>query len=317
MSDQEQVPLPPPYDYDHHETPLKDELSSVQLLTSMPFSTVERPTIDYFIAESARVSYQKGTRTINDDRTLTRYLLRHRHTTPFEMVRFCFLVCAPLDVVQQWRTHRTAHFCSFNTESLRYSQARDGVYVPEKFRPQHTSNRQASNDDPSTWFEHTEFSEALHARGVRQAYTDALSANIAREQARLVLPMNQYTEFRVSIDLHNLFHFLALRCDEHAQWEIRQYANAMFNMIERLVPIACEAWMDYTFHAMTLTRLEVDALRSYILALRQLSHGKVAYVPVRSDNARERDEYKKKFDSLTSVVFFDSPVLEEETQCKS
>jgi len=217
---------------------------------------------DSAIASAARVSYGAGTRSVSDDRGLIRYLMRHRHTTPFEMAEVKLLVRVPMDTWRQWIRHRTA---SVNEYSTRYSLAIDSTYetAPDQWRKQAASNRQGSDgklDEASG----AEFSaaEADFHRKARQLYQARVDAGIAREQARKDLPLSTYTEAYWKCDLHNLFHFLALRMESHAQWEIVQYAAAIGEQIIRpLFPISYEAFLDYRLGAVTLTRLDQGVIQ--------------------------------------------------------
>jgi thymidylate synthase (FAD) len=225
------------------------------------------------------VSYGAGTKKINEDRGLIRYLLRHRHTTPLEMVEFKFHVAMPIFVARQWIRHRTANV---NEYSARYSIVPDRFYRPsiDTVRKQSTSNRQGGDEviDVSTAGEFLallEDSEALYAR-----YIDLTERGVARELARAALPVSVYTEWYWKCDLHNLLHFLSLRMDPHAQIEIRDYATAMYDLIKPIVPITCEAFEDYRMNSMQLTGLEIEAMRS----------GE----PLGTSNKRETQEWEAK-----------------------
>ncbi|MDD3469124.1 MAG: FAD-dependent thymidylate synthase [Thermoguttaceae bacterium] len=219
---------------------------------------------DRSIVQAARVSYGEGTRKMSDDRTLLRYLLRHQHTTPFEMADLKFLVRVPMDTWRQWIRHRTA---SVNEYSTRYSIAINSMYAtePDAWRTQSTTNRQGSADyfdaDAGQTFSD---SERVFQQTARTLYEEMIEAGVAREQARKNLPLSTYTEAYWKIDLHNLFHFLALRMELAAQQEIVHYATIIGEQIVRpLFPFAWEAFVDYSLHAMTLSRIEQDFL-SYL-----------------------------------------------------
>ncbi len=236
-------------------------------------------TADFAIVQAARVSYGEGTKQINEDRGLIRYLARHRHSTPFEMVEFKFHHVMPIFIARQWIRHRTANV---NEYSARYSVVRDRFYRPdlENVRKQSLANRQGG-DEPIEAATAQEFLDYLAK--VESSYADyqsLMDKGVARELARIGLPVNVYTEWYWKIDLHNLFHFLSLRMDEHAQQEIRDYATAMYRLIEPIVPIAAEAFMDYNLGGMHLTRLEIEAIRS----------GQ----PLNSQNKRETAEWEAK-----------------------
>src|SRR5437764_3956483 len=244
----------------------------VALLDVMPGFAPVGKTADFAIVQAARVSYGEGTRQVNEDRGLIRYLARHRHTTPFEMVEFKFHHVMPIFVARQWIRHRTANV---NEYSARYSVVRDRFYHPtaENVRKQSATNRQGGDEpmDPVTAQEFLDYLDEIE-RGYAK-YEQFLQKGVAREIARIALPASVYTEWYWKIDLHNLFHFLSLRMDEHAQQEIRDYADAMFELVRPIVPIAAEAFVDYNFQSIHLTRLEVEAIKG----------GK----PLASENKRE------------------------------
>jgi len=233
----------------------------VALLDVMPRFVPVGKTADFAIVQAARVSYGLGTKQVNEDRGLIRYLARHRHTTPFEMVEFKFHHVMPIFVARQWIRHRTANV---NEYSARYSVVKDRFYRPsmESIRQQSATNRQGGDQpaDVSTAEDFLRYLEATEAHYAE--YEQMLEKGVARELARIGLPLSVYTEWYWKIDLHNLFHFLSLRMDPHAQREIRDYASAMFALIQPIVPIAAEAFLDYQLNAMTLSGLEIEALRS-------------------------------------------------------
>jgi thymidylate synthase (FAD) len=217
---------------------------------------------DASVVQAARVSYGEGTRRVSDDRQLIRYLLRHAHTTPFEMAELKFLVRVPMDCWRQWIRHRTA---SVNEYSTRYSLAIDAMQATtaDEWRSQAVSNRQGSGDAVTE-----EIGRQLSAdeqellRQARSVYEARLAAGIAREQARKDLPLSTYTEAYWKIDLHNLLHFLALRMDAHAQLEIRRYAETIGReIVAPLFPAVWEAFLDYRVEALRLTRLDREVIR--------------------------------------------------------
>jgi thymidylate synthase (FAD) len=218
--------------------------------------------IDYLgddgaIVQAARVSYGQGTRQVSDDRGLIRYLLRQRHTTPFEMCELKLHLRIPMDAWRQWIRHRTA---SVNEYSTRYSIAIDAAQrtSPDQWRLQAQGNRQGSEGrlDLQTGRQLSERERQLQEQA-RAVYEERLQAGIAREQARKDLPLATYTEAYWKMDLHNLLHFLALRMDAHAQLEIRSYAEIIGRQIvARWVPLTWEAFEDYRLGALVLSRLE-------------------------------------------------------------
>ncbi len=216
---------------------------------------------DAAIVQAARVSYGAGTRKVSDDRGLIRYLLRHRHTTPFEMCSLKLHVRVPMDAWRQWIRHRTA---SVNETSTRYSVAIDAAQrtAPDRWRLQAASNKMGSEGlvDESRGRELSR-EEAELQDHARMVYNRRLEAGIAREQARKDLPLCTYTEAYWKIDLHNLLHFLALRMDRHAQQEIRAYATVIGKeIVSRWVPATWEAFEDYRLGATSLSRLETAIL---------------------------------------------------------
>ena len=217
---------------------------------------------DEAIVQAARVSYGEGTKKIHEDRGLIRYLMRHQHTTPFEMCEIKMHLRVPMDCWRQWIRHRTANI---NEYSTRYSVAIDSAQAtgPGEWRKQSAENRQGSEEllDREIGELLSEEERELQARA-REVYERRLEKGVAREQARKDLPLSTYTEAYWKIDLHNLLHFLALRLDPHAQAEIRAYSQAIGNeIVRRWCPIAWEAFEDYRLNALGLTRIEKEILR--------------------------------------------------------
>ena len=217
---------------------------------------------DDAIVQAARVSYGKGTSKVSQDRGLIRYLMRHRHTTPFEMVEFKFHAKMPIFVARQWVRHRTANI---NEYSLRYSEARDEFYTPD---PEHIQFQSALNkqgragkvpkkltDKVIKYF--MEISERSF-----EMYQELNEAGLARELIRAILPVNLYTEWYWKNDLHNLLHFIGLRSDLHAQYEIRVYSDAMATFVKQVAPFAWEAYQDYVVDGMRFSRIEQGLLES-------------------------------------------------------
>ena len=218
---------------------------------------------DESIVQAARVSYGKGTKKISEDRGLVRYLMRNWHTTPFEMCEIKLHVRVPMDCWRQWIRHRTANV---NEYSTRYSEAIDASQKtsPEEWRAQAATNRQGSGDflEPSVGEELTRAEDELH-RASREVYEERLRRGVAREQARKDLPLSTYTEAYWKVDLHNLFHFLMLRMDSHAQLEIRSYANVIGDeIVSRWCPVAWEAFVDYRLKSAALTRYDVEIVQA-------------------------------------------------------
>ena len=220
---------------------------------------------DGSVVQAARVSYGEGTRKVSDDRQLIRYLLRHAHTTPFEMAELKFVVRVPMDCWRQWIRHRTA---SVNEYSTRYSLAIDSMQTTgdDEWRSQAANNRQGSAGlmAKSAGERLTQSEQELQSLA-RKVYEERLQAGIAREQARKDLPLSTYTEAYWKIDLHNLLHFLALRMDSHAQLEIRRYAETIGQQIVApLFPLVWEAFLDYRVEAMRLTRLDRETIQRLV-----------------------------------------------------
>ncbi len=222
---------------------------------------------DGSVVQAARVSYGEGTRKVSDDRQLIRYLMRHAHTTPFEMAELKFVVRVPMDCWRQWIRHRTA---SVNEYSTRYSLAIDSMQATadDEWRTQAASNRQGSAGlvAAADGQRLTEAERDLQGLA-RKVYEERLAAGIAREQARKDLPLSTYTEAYWKIDLHNLLHFLALRMDSHAQLEIRRYAETIGReIVAPLFPLVWEAFLDYRVEAMRLTRLDREVIGRLVAA---------------------------------------------------
>jgi len=217
---------------------------------------------DAAIVQAARVSYGAGTKKVSDDRTLIRYLLRHRHTTPFEMAEVKLLVRVPMDCWRQWIRHRTANV---NEYSTRYSVAIDSLQTtaPDEWRTQAVSNRQGSDGVlPIEQGHRLSEAEKAFQQSARDLYHERLETGVARELARKDLPLCTYTEAYWKVDLHNLLHFLALRMDSHAQQEIRDYATTIGEkIVARLFPVVWEAFQDYRMQGLSLTRLDIEVIQ--------------------------------------------------------
>jgi thymidylate synthase (FAD) len=246
----------------------------VALIDAMPRLVPQGKTADAAIVQAARVSYGQGTKQVSEDRGLIRYLLRHRHTTPFEMIEFKFHIAMPIFVARQWIRHRTANV---NEYSARYSIVPDRFYKPtiDAVRKQSASNRQGGEEtfsvggagaspaldaEVKTAHEFLAFLSDCEAQYAR--YIELTDKGVSRELARMGLPVNVYTEWYWKCDLHNILRFLSLRMDAHAQLEIREYARAMAALLEPIIPVTMEAWRDYEVDSVRLTRLEVEAIRA-------------------------------------------------------
>ena len=244
---------------------------------------------DARIVQAARVSYGEGTKTVREDAALIDYLLRHKHTSPFEQVILTFHLKMPIFVARQWIRHRTARL---NEISGRYSVMRDEFYAPspERVQKQSQVNKQGSAD---------EVPQALQSQVVRTLqndqsaayshYQDLLDDDISRELARINLPLSLYTEMYWQIDLNNLFHFLRLRMDSHAQYEIRVYGEVMASMVKAVAPLAYEAFEEHILYGRSFSRGELELL------LRALDREKLEEVVATSDmrGSRQREFLEK------------------------
>ncbi|MHB8637029.1 MAG: FAD-dependent thymidylate synthase [Fimbriimonadaceae bacterium] len=223
---------------------------------------------DARIVQSARVSYGAGTKSYREDRGLINYLMRNAHTSPFEQVQLTFHTKMPIFVARQWVRHRTARL---NEISGRYSVMADEFYVPapEEIRPQSEDNKQGRSGERFPEAEEREIIAAMEEeqRSAYAAYTRLLDKNLARELARANLPVSLYTEWYWQIDLHNLFHFLRLRMDAHAQYEIRVYAEVMATCAKAVAPLAYEAFEEHILGALELSRSEIAALGATMAGL--------------------------------------------------
>jgi thymidylate synthase (FAD) len=229
---------------------------------------------DSAIVQAARVSYGKGTKQTNQDRGLIHYLMRHRHTTPFEMCDIKFHIKLPIFIARQWIRHRTA---SINEYSGRYSIMSNEFYLPsrENLAPQSKINKQGREEDsvPDDVADRVLAILKDDALKCYDHYIDMMNEDdsgniinndtvgISRELARMNLTLNYYTEWYWKTNLHNLFHFLALRADSHAQYEIRVYAEAILNIVKEWVPFAYEAFEEYRMHSASFSRSGLKALK--------------------------------------------------------
>jgi thymidylate synthase (FAD) len=223
----------------------------VRLVDHMP-----QKDLDSAIVQAARVSYGDGTKTTRGDAGLIRYLMRHWHNTPFEMVEFKFHIKMPMYIARQHMRHRMA---SVNEYSARYSVVKDDHYKPEVLRGQSKVNHQGSEGEIDT---NSERENVLnkHFDTSYEIYTYLLEDGVCREQARGVLTQSTYTEFYWKIDLHNLMHYLRLRLEPGAQKEIRDYASAIYELIQPLVPITMKAFVDFRMNAIQLSGPEIEAI---------------------------------------------------------
>lgn len=260
---------------------------------------------DASILQAARVSYGAGTKRISEDRGLIRYLMRHAHTTPFEMCELKLHVRVPMDCWRQWIRHRTA---SVNEYSTRYSMAIAGAQATPStaWRRQSARNRQGSEAFlPADTGEGLSKQERRLQDLAREVYDERLKGGVAREQARKDLPLSTYTEAYWKVDLHNLFHFLRLRMDSHAQEEIRQYATTIGqSIVARWCPVAWEAFVEYQLGGLHLSAMEARVLALLSSARKEgalaelMKAGLLERGPNGLLRSRERDELAQKLTAL-------------------
>ena len=254
---------------------------------------------DSSIVQAARVSYGKGTKKLNQDKNLINYLLSHRHTTPFEMNEIKFHIKLPIFVARQWIRHRTANV---NEYSARYSILDNEFYIPKAndVKPQSQLNNQGREGEIEKDLKKhylslikenakINFSSYKHLLNVDEDGNtlDEKRPGIARELARMVLPLSSYTQWYWKIDLHNLMHFLALRFDDHAQYEIRVYAKVMLDLVKKWVPLTYDAFIRNRVNSLTLSSEAIEYLKMKIKN-KKISKAKI--------NKRELDNLKKIFD---------------------
>jgi thymidylate synthase (FAD) len=217
---------------------------------------------DERIVQAARVSYGSGTKSYRQDQGLIDYLLRNDHTSPFEQVIFTFHCKMPIFIARQWVRHRMARL---NEISGRYSVMKDEFYIPaaEDISLQSEDNKQGRSVEevPAELRQQVIDLITKNARDSYDSYTGLIDKNIARELARINLPLNLYTEWYWQIDLHNLFHFLRLRMDGHAQKEIRDYANTMYNLASTVCPQAFESFNQHKRGGVSFSASELEALK--------------------------------------------------------
>ncbi len=231
---------------------------------------------DGAVVQAARVSYGRGTRKVSEDRGLIHYLMRHRHSTPFEMCEIKFHVKLPIFVARQWIRHRTANV---NEYSARYSILDREFYLPAPadLAAQSAANRQGRGEilegaeaahvldllREDSLRQYAHYSEMLN-EGEEGAPADPARRGLARELARMSLTLNFYTQWYWKIDLYNLMHFLSLRADPHAQYEIRAYADVMVDVMRRWVPVCHEAFLQHRLHAVTLSAAALAAVKEML-----------------------------------------------------
>ena len=288
---------------------LRSTVPELENILYQPFEVLDHGfvrVIDYMgddsaIVQSARVSYGKGTKQISNDKGLIKYLMRHRHSTPFEMCEIKFHIKLPIFIARQWIRHRTANV---NEYSARYSILDKEFYLPsqDNLAAQSTSNRQGrgdvlegeqakevlellKNDAERTYDNY----ETMLNERFDGSTIDENKKGLARELARMNLTLNTYTQWYWKIDLNNLLHFLALRADAHAQYEIRVYADIMMDIVKKWVPIAADAFEDYRIGGTEVSAKEISLLK-------KLLKGEHASFEDEGISKREWSELQKKFD---------------------
>ena len=288
---------------------LRSTVPELENILYQPFEVLDHGfvrVIDYMgddsaIVQSARVSYGKGTKQISNDKGLIKYLMRHRHSTPFEMCEIKFHIKLPIFIARQWIRHRTANV---NEYSARYSILDKEFYIPpmENVAAQSMINNQGRGEVLSS----DEAAEVISIlkKDAEQTYAnyetllnenpngesiDSSKPGVARELARMNLTLNTYTQWYWKIDLNNLLHFLALRADAHAQFEIRVYADIMMDIVKKWVPIAADAFEDYRIGGTEVSAKEINLLK-------KLLKGEKASFEDEGISKREWSELQKKFD---------------------
>lgn len=229
-------------------------IKKVKILDKGFVRVIDKMGNDSSIVQAARVSYGKGTKHTRQDRALIRYLLRHRHTSPFEMCEIKLHIKMPMFVARQWVRHRTA---SMNEYSARYSQVKDEFYIPvvQDIALQSDDNKQGRGQTVDiSQAQKIRKLIAKHSKESYEKYQLMLEEGVAREIARIVLPQNVYTEFYWKCDLHNLLHLIKLRSHPTAQFEIVQYSKAIEKIVKEWVPYTYEAFVDYELESMAISR---------------------------------------------------------------
>lgn len=249
---------------------MEENLNEVKLHTHTIVCLKEHMGSDQSIEEAARVSYGKETRKVSDTRNLIRYLVRHRHTSPLEMAEVKFYLKIPIFVMRQLVRHRTANI---NEYSARYSVMKDEFYLPEHdhLAAQSTTNKQGRggelNSDSKDWCQmvmEDAFDKSKRVyHWLLEPVEDTDYSGLSRELARIVMPVAAYTELYWKIDLHNFLHCMKLRLDPHAQLEIRDIAQAMYDLVKPLFPITFEAFEDYILNSKTLSRMDIQMLSDW------------------------------------------------------
>ncbi len=261
----------------------REIIEAAEALIDQPIPCLDKGfvrLVDYMggdarIVQSARVSYGEGTKTVREDRGLISYLMRNHHTSPFEQVSLTFHAKMPIFVARQWVRHRTARL---NEISGRYSVLQDEFYVPNptELRKQSSRNKQGRSDERLDATDEKSVIAQLASEqdALYKGYEDLLNKGVARELARINLPVSLYTEWYWQIDLHNLFHFLRLRLDDHAQYEIRVYGEALAKCAKAVAPMAYEAFENHILHSVQFGKDECKALAALLCGETPLLEGR-------------------------------------------
>lgn len=237
-------------------------LNTIRVLDHGEIKLIDWIGSDERIVQAARVSYGAGTKTVREDKGLIDYLIRNSHTSPLEQVQFTFYAKMPIFVARQWVRHRTA---KINEISARFSIFEDEFYVPDisRMQTQSAHNKQGSSEELIPNADEYPARISQTQSEIYQEYESHLNAGMARELARINLPVSIYTKWYISCDLHNLFHFLKLRLGEHAQYEIKVYARAMYDLIKPIVPYACESFERHILNGKRFSSDEYELMKNF------------------------------------------------------
>ena len=278
-------------------------LKRVELLDHGFVELIDVMGSDDAIANAARTSYDKGTTTKTSNNILIRYLMRHKHSGPFEFGECVFRIRCPMFVARQWFRHRTG---SYNEVSLRYSEAVEEFYLPDSewITTQDRRNKQARTGEVVEGSDVIQKQLQQDSEMLLKHYNEYLEKGMAREIARINLPLSLYTSFMFKMDLRNLLNFLTLRFDAHAQYEIRLYAEQMLSMVEEYFPATINAWRDYTKNAISFSASEIQVLKK-VFSQEHLNLGelieKVKDTPENPLKALEWAEFEDKIKQLMGI----------------
>jgi len=269
----------------------------VRLIDVMPRIS-DDGTGDSAITQAARVSYGKGTKTVNQDRGLIRYLMRHKHTSPFEQAEIKIHAKMPIFVARQWVRHRTA---SLNEYSGRYSEMSDEFYIPnvERIQTQSKTNKQGTDGNGEFSLSTQMIMQLKMKESTENSFKEYkyyLNTDMSRELARINLPLSNYTEWYWKVNLLNLFRFLQLRMDSHAQYEIQEYANAIYKMVKPIFPLACEAFENYWLNGCEFSNDDIRLLKN-LFKDKNITNDEIkSYIENNTiiSNNREKNELIKK-----------------------